>query len=56
MKPYKLVNEKFRLKDMPTRPDKGLDHPSERIDELQLDLLRAQLALFKESKRAIILI
>ncbi|MFZ5602819.1 MAG: polyphosphate kinase [Pseudomonadota bacterium] len=56
MKPRKLVNEKFRLKDMPTRPDKGIDHPSEQIDELQLDLLRAQLALFKENKRAIILI
>lgn len=56
MKPLKLVNEKIRLKDIPTRPKKGVDHPSEKMDELQLELLRAQLALLKEKKRAILLI
>ncbi|HVL02147.1 MAG TPA: polyphosphate kinase [Dongiaceae bacterium] len=56
MKPRKLVNEKFKLKSVPTRPDRGVDHSSERIEELQLELLRAQLALFKEKKRAIIVI
>ncbi len=56
MKPLKLVNEKVRLKDIPTRPDTTVSNPSDKMDALQLELLRAQLALLKEKKRAIILI
>lgn len=56
MKPKKLVNEKFKLKDMPTRPKRSVEKAGELIEELQLELLRAQLALFKEKKRALILI
>lgn len=56
MKALKLVNDKINLKKTPTVPDKPVKHASEQIDELQLQLLRAQLALLKEGKRCIIMI
>lgn len=55
MKAIKLVNEKVKLKKLPTEPDQPVKNPSKKIDQLQLQLLRAQLALLKEGKRCIIM-
>lgn len=55
MKTIKLVDDKIKLKKLPTEPDKPVKNPSKKIDELQLALLRAQLALLKEGKRTIIM-
>jgi AMP-polyphosphate phosphotransferase len=55
MKALKLVNDSIKLKKIPTEPDKPVKDPSKKIDELQLDLLRAQLALLKQGKRCIIM-
>ena len=55
MKAIKLVNEKVTLKKLPTEPDEPVKNPSKKIDQLQLQLLRAQLALLKEGKRCIIM-
>lgn len=55
MKAIKLVNEKVTLKKLPTEPDEPIKNPSKKIDQLQLQLLRAQLALLKEGKRCIIM-
>ena len=45
MKALKLVNDTIKLKKLATEPDKPVKNPSEKIDALQLELLRAQLAL-----------
>ena len=55
MKTIKLVDDKIKLKKLPTEPDKPVKNPSKKIDALQLALLRAQLALLKEGKRTIIM-
>lgn len=55
MKALKLVNDSVKLKKIPTEPDKPVKDPSKKIDELQLQLLRAQLALLKQGKRCIIM-
>ncbi len=55
MKALKLVNDSIKLKKIPTEPDKPVKDPSKKIDELQLQLLRAQLALLKQGKRCIIM-
>lgn len=56
MKVMKLVDDPVKLKDLGTRPKRKIDKPREKIDELQLELLRTQQALFREKKRVIILI
>lgn len=56
MKAMKLVEDKVRLKKIRTEPNKPVKNPSEKIDELQLQLLRAQLALLKEGKRCIVML
>lgn len=55
MKVLKLVEDVIALNDLDTEPKKAIDDPKEKIDDLQLELLRVQHALFKEKKRAIIL-
>ena len=55
MKARKLIEEKIQLKKLATEPDKPVKNPSQKIDELQLELLRAQLALLKEGKRCIVM-
>lgn len=55
MKARKLIEEKIQLKKLATEPDKPVKNPSRKIDELQLELLRAQLALLKEGKRCIVM-
>lgn len=55
MKARKLIEEKIQLKKLATEPDKPVKNPSKKIDELQLELLRAQLALLKEGKRCIVM-
>lgn len=56
MKARKLIEETIRLKKLSTEPDKPVKNPSKKIDQLQLELLRAQLALLKEGKRCIVLL
>lgn len=55
MKALKLADDAVKLKKIPTEPDKPVKDPSRKIDELQLQLLRAQLALLKQGKRCIIM-
>ena len=55
MKVLKLVDQGIKLKKHPSRPDKKIKKPSEAIDELQLELLRAELALYKSGQRAIVI-
>lgn len=55
MKALKLINDSVKLKKISTEPDKPVKDPSKKIDELQLELLRAQLALLKQGKRCIIM-
>ncbi|MEZ5508638.1 MAG: polyphosphate kinase [Gammaproteobacteria bacterium] len=55
MKARKLIEEKIQIKKLATEPAKPVKNPSKKIDELQLELLRAQLALLKDGKRCIVM-
>ena len=55
MKVVKLSGDAVKLKDLGTSPKRKVDKARDKIDELQLQLLRAQQALFRERKRVIIL-
>ncbi|WP_290576512.1 polyphosphate kinase 2 family protein [Ketobacter sp.] len=55
MKVVKLSGDTVKLKDLGTSPKRKVEKAREKIDELQLQLLRAQQALFREGKRVIIL-
>ncbi|MEE2730463.1 MAG: PPK2 family polyphosphate kinase [Pseudomonadota bacterium] len=55
MKVVKLSGDAVKLKDLGATPKRKLEKAREKIDELQLQLLRAQQALFREGKRVIIL-
>ncbi len=55
MKAIKLMDEKVKLKKLPTEPEKPVKDPSKKIDALQLLCLRAQLGLLKDGRRTIIM-
>lgn len=55
MKVVKLSGDPVKLKDLGTTPKRKVEKARDKIDELQLQLLRAQQALFRERKRVIIL-
>ncbi|RLU01647.1 MAG: polyphosphate kinase [Ketobacter sp.] len=55
VKVVKLSGDTVKLKDLGTSPKRKVEKAREKIDELQLQLLRAQQALFREGKRVIIL-
>lgn len=55
MKVVKLSGDPVKLKDLGTAPKRKVEKARDKIDELQLQLLRAQQALFRERKRVIIL-
>ena len=55
MKVVKLSGDPVKLKDLGTVPKRKVEKARDKIDELQLQLLRAQQALFRERKRVIIL-
>lgn len=56
MKVIKLTGDAVKLKDLGCSPKRKVEKARNKIDELQLDLLRVQQALFRENKRVIILI
>lgn len=56
MKVVKLTGDTIKLKDLGTAPKGKVEKPRDRIDGLQLELLRSQQALFRENKRVIIVI
>lgn len=56
MKVVKLTGDPCKLKELGTSPKSKVDKPRDKIDTLQLDLVRVQQALFREKKRVIILI
>ncbi|RLU03726.1 MAG: polyphosphate kinase [Ketobacter sp.] len=55
VKVVKLSGDPVKLKDLGTAPKRKVEKARDKIDELQLQLLRAQQALFRERKRVIIL-
>jgi len=50
----KLTGKPVKIRDLGTAPKRKVDKARDKIDKLQLELLRAQQALFRERKRAII--
>ncbi|MAR91362.1 MAG: PPK2 family polyphosphate kinase [Pseudomonadota bacterium] len=56
MKISKLTGERIQLKKLKTRPPRKLKDAKQRVDELQLRLLRQQQALFHEGKRVILVL
>ncbi len=56
MKLNKLVDENVAINDLKTRPKKSISNPGEKIDQLQLDLLKVQRGFLLEKKRAIIVL
>lgn len=51
----KLTGKTIKLADLKTAPKKPISKAREKVDKLQLELLRVQQALFQQQKRAIIL-
>jgi PPK2 family polyphosphate:nucleotide phosphotransferase len=56
MKVIKLTGDSIKLKDLSPTPKRKVEKARDKIDGLQLDLLRSQAALFREKKRVIIVI
>ena len=55
VKVVKLTGDPVKLKDLGSAPKRKVEKARSKIDELQLQMLRVQQALFRERKRVIIL-
>ena len=55
MKVVKLTGDPVKLNDLGTVPTRKVEKPRDKIDNLQLQLLRSQQALFRSGKRVIII-
>lgn len=55
MKVVKLTGDPVKLNDLGTVPKRKVEKPRDKIDNLQLQLLRSQQALFRSGKRVIII-